>query len=231
MAGASSNRLASRRGRGLHFGLTGQPTRMAGELDEARAKLDHAREHARRLTEEGSALRRSDLQESIAWTTTFNAAENCFEVSIASVREPPRRLGLILGDALYNFRSALDHVAWQLAGHGRRSATPSGRTRFPIVNSPAAFRRADVQDAMRNIDATHIETIEHLQPYRQVFTDDVLHPLAALRTMSSRDRYRQVSITLVPADVEISVSAVPDGCRVVALDLNAEALTRPAVAG
>jgi hypothetical protein len=204
---------------------------MAGELEEARAKLGRAREHADRLSEEGLALHGPDLQQPITWTTTFNADENCFDVRIASVREPPRRLSLILGDALQNFRSALDHVAWRLAGHGRQGATPRSRARFPIVNSSVAFRRAEVQDAMSQIDVTHIEMIERLQPYRQIFTNDVLHPLAALRTMSNRDKYRLLHVALVPADLEISISAVPQGCRVIALDLNAEAVTKPAVAG
>jgi hypothetical protein len=195
---------------------------MAGELDEARAKLGRAREHADRLSEEGLALSGPDRPQPITWTTTFNADENCFDVSIASVAEPPRRLGLILGDALHNFRSALDHVAWALAGQ---------RARFPIVNSAAAFRRAEVQDVIGHIDAAHIETIERLQPYRQVFTNDVVHPLAALRAMSNRDRYRLLPLALVPADLEISISAVPQGCRVIALDLNAEAVTRPPAAG
>jgi hypothetical protein len=204
---------------------------MAGELDEARAKLGRAREHAGRLADEGLALHGSDLPQPITWTTTFNADENCFDVSIASVCEPPRRLSLILGDALQNFRSALDHVAWRLAAHGRRRATARSRVRFPIVNSAAAFRRAEVQDAISEIGPTQIEMIERLQPYRQIFTDDVLHPLAALRTMSNQDRYRLPHLVLVPADLEISISAVPQGCRVIALDLNAEAVTRPAVAG
>jgi hypothetical protein len=201
---------------------------MVGELQQARDKLGRAREHADRLSEEGSVVHG---QEPITWTTTFNADENCFDVRIASVREPPRRLSLILGDALQNFRSALDHVAWCLAGQGRQGAKPRSRARFPIVNSPVAFRRAEVQDAMSQIDETHVEMIERLQPYRQVFTDDVLHPLAALRAMSNRDRYRLLEVALVPGALEISISAVPPGCRVIALDLNAEAMTEPAVAG
>jgi hypothetical protein len=204
---------------------------MAAEFDEARAKLDHAREHADRLSEEGLALLGPELEQPITWTTTFNADDNCFDVSIASVREPPRRLGLILGDAVNNFRAALDHVAWRLAEHGRQGATPRSRARFPIVNSSAAFRRAEVQDAMRQIDVTHVEMIERLQPYRQIFTNDVLHPLAALRAMSNRDRYRLLDVVLNPADLEISVSGVPQGCRVIALDLNAEAVAKPPVAG
>jgi hypothetical protein len=139
---------------------------MAGELDEARAKLGRAREHADRLSEEGLALHGPDLPQPITWTTTFNADENCFDVSIAAVRESPRRLGLILGDAIQNFRSALDHVAWRLAEHGRQRATPRSRARFPIVNSFVAFSRAEVQDAISDIDVTHVEMIERLQPYR-----------------------------------------------------------------
>ena len=204
---------------------------MAGELDEARAKLGHAREHAARLSEAVLALQGPDGQQPITWTTTFNADENCFDVSIASVREPPRRLGLILGDAVQNLRSALDHVAWRLAEQGGRGAIPRSRARFPIVNSPAAFERAEAEEALGQIDETHLEMIERLQPYRQVFTSDVMHPLAALRAMSNRDRYRVLPLVLGPADLEISIAAIPQGCRVVALDVNAEAMTKPLVAG
>src|SRR5689334_5239115 len=108
---------------------------MVGELDEARAKLGRAREHADRLSQGGPALDGPDLPPPITWTTTFNADENCFDVRIASVREPPRHLGLILGDALQNFRSALDHAAWRLTEHGRQGAASRTRPRFPIATS------------------------------------------------------------------------------------------------
>jgi len=46
------------------------------------------------------------------------------------------------GDAIYNYRCALDHIAWQLVKHGRDpNPAEYWRVQFPIYSTRVAFRR------------------------------------------------------------------------------------------
>src|SRR5947208_16718341 len=47
---------------------------------------------------------------------------------------PPDRLLMLIGDVLYNLRSALDHLAWSLAG-----THADARTEFPIFLNRSKF--------------------------------------------------------------------------------------------
>src|SRR5262245_24739618 len=46
------------------------------------------------------------------------------------------------GDAIHNYRCALDHIAWQLVRHGKTPKPPQeNRVQFPIYREETAFRR------------------------------------------------------------------------------------------
>src|SRR5262249_51464823 len=51
---------------------------------------------------------------------------------------PPDRLFMLIGDVLHNLRSALDHLAWSLAG-----TLADRNTEFPIFVDPARFGARD----------------------------------------------------------------------------------------
>lgn len=71
--------------------------------------------------------------------------------------------GTILGDATHNFRSCLDHIAWQAAG-GDDSA-PS-RTEFPIFWDEQLFMREGL-NKIKGIEGTSYRTfIEEAQPWK-----------------------------------------------------------------
>jgi hypothetical protein len=53
------------------------------------------------------------------------------------VTKPTGEIGVIAGDAVHNLRSALDHLAWQLAL--LNTAKPHPRTQFPIARSESEF--------------------------------------------------------------------------------------------
>ena len=73
----------------------------------------------------------------------------------------PSRLGLIAGDAIHNLRSALDHLAYQLAIIG---TGPGRYTQFPIFEDPDKYR--DNEDRLlKGIGEGHRAQIKTLQPY------------------------------------------------------------------
>jgi hypothetical protein len=80
---------------------------------------------------------------------------------LARVESPPEVLSLIIGDALFNLRSALDHLAQQFYLLGSGTTTPSARTQFPICESAKEYAdqspnrlKGMRQDAVDFIDAT-----------------------------------------------------------------------------
>jgi hypothetical protein len=76
---------------------------------------------------------------------------------------PPRKWGVIVGEITYNLRSALDHLAWQLAL--LTTQNPSRKTEFPIFNDASKFNNPRGQAKLQHIPIDAQTIIESLQPY------------------------------------------------------------------
>lgn len=59
---------------------------------------------------------------------------------IGEPKMPPPHLVSVIGDSLQNFRSALDHLAWQLV-ESNGLIKPTRQTAFPIFNNPDVYKR------------------------------------------------------------------------------------------
>jgi hypothetical protein len=118
--------------------------------------------------------------------------------------EPPAEWSPIIGDIVHNWRSALDHLAYQLVI--RNGRTPSNRTQFPIFSkSPldaSIYSKAkDAKDALerwnrqvRGMHPNDVAVIERLQPYNGGHGPDI-HPLLALNQLSNWDKHREYQLT------------------------------------
>lgn len=83
---------------------------------------------------------------------------------VAGVRPTPLRIPAVLGDAIHNLRSALDHLAYQLVwvGSGRK---PSSHVYFPIADDRVKYieqRRRQIKGAA----PAAIATLDGLMPYK-----------------------------------------------------------------
>jgi hypothetical protein len=87
----------------------------SAELASAREKLARGRFHERGFYDETQRLYGPNGDPPFDVDKQFDPDKSCFRVRVTTVNEETGDLPLILGDALHNFRSALDHVAWQLA--------------------------------------------------------------------------------------------------------------------
>lgn len=66
-----------------------------------------------------------------------------FLVKIEKVERPPPRLSLLVGECVQQYRSALDHLAFQLLIANTRGRLPvklAKRSEFPIFNNGSQFR-------------------------------------------------------------------------------------------
>lgn len=120
------------------------------------------------------------------------------------VREtPPVEMATIIGDALYNLHSSLDHLAWYLAFlESRPDPPPSGST-FPIFKNRGRFWRVDNRtgnytawSGARRLEAMPEgvrRLIEEVQPYRCENRAEH-HPLWLLHELSNRDKHSMLNL-------------------------------------
>jgi hypothetical protein len=97
--------------------------------------------------------------------------------------------GPVIGDAVHNLRSSLDHVAWRLATPEARASHP-WRIEFPVVfgnpgEEEAAQRR--LRPKLRLLRPDSHATIDAVQPYH---TGNTHHPLWLLRALWNTDKHR-----------------------------------------
>jgi hypothetical protein len=112
------------------------------------------------------------------------------------------RARLILGDAVNNLRSALDHTAFQLAllnthGHVRNERA----VKFPITSSAERFAKESTK-ALAEVHPNHVAIIERCQPYQgvngHVALESSFHPLAVLHSLSNMDKHRLLPTVFLP---------------------------------
>lgn len=114
-----------------------------------------------------------------------------FSITVPDIPEPPLVLSAIIGDTLYNLRSALDYLVYALASHD--SGHPQEWTQFPIDFKPEVFRsRYDPKSGrrcyLRGVSADHIAEIEKLQPYNGCQWTERLVEL------SNPDKHRRLTV-------------------------------------
>jgi hypothetical protein len=119
---------------------------MTDPLHSARVKLDRANVHARTAKREWLAFLKRNPDPTFRADPIGQGAHRvgetmAFLVTLASgLPDLPDSFSARFGDAIHNYRSALDHVAWQLVKHG---SDPSPKNEFS-VQFPIYDKRDDL---------------------------------------------------------------------------------------
>jgi hypothetical protein len=158
-------------------------------LANPRAKVERAQEHLIALDAATGEFFEVDPYE-IVGEFEAEASEYLFRVKV--LREPPLRLGVMLGDFIHNLRSALDHLVWQLVLLDGNS--PDRSTCFPVASSREQFDRM-AEKALPGLIPEHVARIEALQPYHARDRQEV-HLLKLLPRLSNTDKHQIVHATL-----------------------------------
>jgi hypothetical protein len=117
-------------------------------------------------------------------------------VFLGEVTKPTAYLSVIIGEVVHDMRSALDHLAWQLAL--LTTPTPYDLTQFPIALTPGEFGRKRGQEMIQDLLPKHRALIETFQPYHRVDRSDAFGPpaLRDLRFLSNTDKHRLLNATI-----------------------------------
>ena len=172
------------------------------------AKLDRARELIPLLQREIDQYYASDP---IRLRLEHHEGPKRMEAVVESVRQPPLRLGVLMGDFVHNLRSALDHLVWQLAL--TQTDTPHDRLQFPVLDEapPEAGWRSMVGDRLQRVPPEAVQRIWDLQPFHSEQPE--IHALAIVQALSNEDKHR---VILQP----VSVSKEPDESNDCEVDTN-----------
>lgn len=153
-------------------------------LENPLAKLGRANEHLQQLLNEARAFVKTDPYSVV---NEERAAD--LDVARLSVREyPPLRLGLIFGDLLANWRSALDNLVYQLVL--LNGCDPGGGSSFPIFVSEDHFENRG-KNYIRGVRSDHAAIIEALQPFQER-KDPTAQALAAVNKHVNIDKHRAI---------------------------------------
>jgi hypothetical protein len=144
------------------------------------AKLNWAEEHIKNLNAATDRFRKAHPDIVVA-----EPHEDLGEVwhKVAYVPEIPDPIALMLGDALYNLRAALDYLAQELVVAAGNE--PSGQTAFPIFDTADEYWER-MGRKVKGMRQSAIEAINRIQPYEGGFS----HALWQLHRLNNIDKHR-----------------------------------------
>jgi hypothetical protein len=167
---------------------------VADPLTSAFAKLERAKAHSEAL--------RADIHEvgqgnryRIPVTFEKDADTGGGRLVIGEVPAHPAKWGLMLGDAIHNYRCALDHAWWELAIRqlGRQPTEKEARAiQFPINKPTSAWAPGNY---VKWVGKAATKVARDAQPDRGLDAKE-LHPFEALRRLSNEDKHRFVHPTV-----------------------------------
>jgi hypothetical protein len=179
-------------------------------LDGCREKLEWAKRHLERLTteyEERNARTDQSFTAHMEKEPAFDGGHN-WHVSICDeiVKPPPSYFGLIVGDAVHNMRSALDHLACRLVE--LEGNEPTNSNAFPIWDQdPTKIRNAKkrqerlalFEQRVSGMSDEHKEAIRILQPYQRPDTPEA-DKLIVLSALDNLDKHKLILPSLMVFD-------------------------------
>jgi hypothetical protein len=165
------------------------------DLDGCRLKLARADQHLKALDQEIDWFLKRNPQ---LFTHERNAQTGEDLLWTLTRTNPPDEWSCIVGDVLYNLRSCLDHLAWQLvllAGN-----EPSTDTQFPVFKADpfAPGAKRDLlklwERRVKGMDGRDVAKLKELQPYSGRNIDLLDHALLLLHDLNIWDKHRQLHL-------------------------------------
>lgn len=191
------------------------------EMKSHELKLERAREHLISLQTRIQAFLDSDPYDQIAQQYQRPAETILVVLHLKKRFELPVVLPLIVGDTIYNMRSALDHLAYGLAA---AHASATGRSldvdlvNFPLHIDGGAFSEKGAGTrAISQMSPDVQRIIKAMQPH---LAGDKAgeHPLGVLNKLSNMDKHRHLVFTGY-AEIAQQITLLPESqdCEIVGL--------------
>ncbi len=120
--------------------------------------------------------------------------------------EVPIEWSIRVGEILYNLRSALDHLVWQLVlASGNR---PTRFNQFPILDSEEQWTPARIVKVLEGVSDENKKIVRYLQPFNPVLQLPVdgkyracnAQVFRTLRELCNIDKHRHLNLVLAVTD-------------------------------
>ena len=159
-----------------------------GFITGARLRVKRAHKHLNELERKAGAFLKRHPED---FTRRLNPQNlDYFIYDVAPNKPPPVTLGPVFGDVVHNLRSALDHIAWNLAlknlvGSGLE---PYRDTAFPLIENFTIGSIDYFYRLVEDVLPDAISDIADFQPANR--SDPSAHPLAVLNRLWNADKHR-----------------------------------------
>jgi hypothetical protein len=186
---------------------------MSHPLDGCRGKLKRARKHLEELLSTIGKTRESGKEIVVHLVGQHDEDRQTWVVTVGDdLADLPTDWGVIATDAIYDYRSCLDLLMWELAIIDCAGLEPHSGTQFPIYRSIGDFD-ADTQGWMKSISDPHRATLRRLQPDFN-WKKKAPHPLLVLLDLSNDSKHRIVQpVFVVPRELGFTITS-SQGCEI-----------------
>lgn len=165
---------------------------MAVTLQGVEAKIARAQKHLDLL--EGERRKWGKPHSDSAWATVVQFDHNAGKCEFVWRQHKPTPIewSVILGEFLYDLRSAMDHVARQLViANGRK---PTGRSEFPIFKDPGDFEGRSCPKT-QGMHAEVKRVMEEMQPFRVLPENPTATTPWLIHDLCNKDKHRLLNVT------------------------------------
>jgi hypothetical protein len=160
---------------------------MPGVPDDARLKLDRAKQHIQLLNAAVAHFGERDPYGEESELEGAPGLRREYVMRFKMNRQPPREWSETIGDCLHNLRASLDYLVWALWIESSGVPTKPQDVMFPIVGERSSFARAR-QVRIAGLPASAQDAIERLQPFHAA--EPAQHPLSVLQELNNHDKHR-----------------------------------------
>jgi hypothetical protein len=184
---------------------------MALDLSSCRAKLDRAKAHVYALHADVYQANGND-GDLVLLGRQYEPESQAIVYRVKCVPQVRDSWGLLIGDAIHNYRSALDHLWWQLAVKklGREPTKQEAKDiQFPILGSADDWL---CHRYFRHIDPADAANVKPMQPFHHG-QPGMFHPLAALNELSNTDKHRFLHPTVITVQASGARAPLPSDFR------------------
>lgn len=185
------------------------------DLKSAWLKLNHANGYIEDLW---SRIRDTlDNGKAITLGRQFDSKDNSIVISVVKIEKVPEDWSLIFGDAAYNLRCSLDHLAWQLAIREFNGVEPQDLNVIKLIQFPIAMtkRAWDSHVNRKYLSAADSAKLEKFQPFSRTHQLWPIAPLAVLcgkNGLQNIDKHRSVHLAyMAPHALRLTGEAEPRG--------------------
>jgi hypothetical protein len=185
---------------------SGSAKRSAVVLEGISQKFAWAKRHLNELTEVCPTYLEEHPYETICEFYPDAQAVGLF----LATPDPGPKFGVAIGAIVYQLRSILDQIVWQLADvGGGNPPLIGGSSQFPIftpggtrspITSPSDFDNRVKNGMLRGVPQPQRALIEAVQPYNS--PNPALHPLAILVDLSNADKHNVIPVVTARIDTD-----------------------------